>query len=202
MKRINQDPIANGKLQDLVWADFDVDGDLLVCWRDRRNGTGTSYAEFTEIYAAVRPKDSLNFNVDYRISSQQIQHDQVLTNSGNDFMHTCLINDTAYAVWGDVRSGTLKIYLNKWNIFSQVGSISEIPTDQSFQIIPNPSNFTIQIPVNLIGETYTIFSLNGSCIVQKEVEDEFIDISDLAKGSYILRIYKEKQYFSSKFIKD
>ena len=202
MKRINQDPIANGKLQDLVWADFDFDGDLLVCWRDRRNGTGTSYAEFTEIYAAVRPKDSLNFNIDYSISSQQIQHDQVLTSSGNDFMHTCLMNDTAYTVWGDVRTGTLKIYLNKWNIFSQVGSISEIPAAESIPIIPNPSNLSIQIPIKFIGETYTIFSLNGSCIVKKEVENEFIDISDLAKGSYIFRINKNKQFFNSKFIKD
>ena len=202
MQRINQDPIANGKLQDLLWADFDVDGDLLVCWRDRRNGIGTSYAESTEIYAAVRPKDSLNFNIDYPISSQQIQHDQVLTNSGNDFMHTCLMNDTAYAVWGDVRTGTLKIYLNKWNIFSQVGSISEIPTDQSIQIIPNPSNLTIQIPANLIGETYTIYSLNGSAIIKKEVVDEFIDISALAKGSYFLQIIKDANCFKSTFIKE
>jgi hypothetical protein len=201
-KRINQDPIANGKLQDLLWADFDLDGDLLVCWRDRRNGIGTSYAEPTEIYATVRPKDSLNFNVDYRISSQQIQHDQVLTNSGNDFMHTCLMNDTAYTVWGDVRTGTLKIYLNKWNIFSQVGSLSEIPTAETIPIIPNPSNISIQVPANFIGETYTIFSLNGSCIVKKELENEFIDISCLTKGSYILQINKEKHCFNSKFIKD
>jgi hypothetical protein len=201
-KRINQDPIANGKLQDLLWADFDLDGDLLVCWRDRRNGIGTSYAEPTEIYAVVRPKDSLNFNVDYRISSQQIQHDQVLTNSGNDFMHTCLMNDTAYTVWGDVRTGTLKIYLNKWNIFSQVGSLSEIPTAETIPIIPNPSNISIQVPANFIGETYTIFSLNGSCIVKKELENEFIDISCLTKGSYILQINKEKHCFNSKFIKD
>jgi hypothetical protein len=112
------------------------------------------------------------------------------------------MNDTAYAVWGDVRTGTLKIYLNKWNIFSQVGSISEIPTDQSIQIIPNPSNLTIQIPANLIGETYTIYSLNGSCIVKKEVVDEFIDISALAKGSYFLQIIKGANCFKSTFIKD
>ena len=117
-------------------------------------------------------------------------------------MHTCLMNDTAYTVWGDVRTGTLKIYLNKWNIFSQVGSISEIPAAESIPIIPNPSNLSIQIPIKFIGETYTIFSLNGSCIVKKEVENEFIDISDLAKGSYIFRINKNKQFFNSKFIKD
>lgn len=202
MQRINQDPIANGKLQDLLWADFDVDGDLLVCWRDRRNGLGTSYAETTEIYAAVRPKDSLNFNLDYPISSQQIQHDQVLTGSGNDFMHTCLINDTAYAVWGDVRTGTLKIYLNKWNIFSQVSAISEIPTNETIQLFPNPSNLLIQLPQYLIGETYAIFSSNGNFVIKKELVDEFIDISGLAKGNYTLRIQKDKFLYGAKFIKD
>ena len=202
MKRINQDPIANGKLQDLLWADFDSDGDLLVCWRDRRNGLGTSYAETTEIYAAVRHKDSINFTSDYAISSQQIQHDSILESSGNDFMNTCLMNDTAYAIWGDVRSGSLKIYLHKWNIFSQVSTISEIPTNETIQLFPNPSNLLIQLPQHLIGETYTIFSSNGSCIVKKEVLDEFIDISGLAKGGYTLQIQKDKFLYGAKFIKD
>lgn len=202
MQRINQDPIANGKLQDLLWADFDVDGDLLVCWRDRRNGLGTSYAETTEIYAAVRPKDSLNFNLDYPISSQQIQHDSILESSGNDFMNTCLMNDTAYSIWGDVRSGSLKIYLHKWNILSQVSTISEIPTNEIIQLFPNPSNLLIQLPQHLIGETYAIFSSNGSCIVKKEVLDEFIDISELAKGGYTLQIQKDKFLYGVKFIKD
>jgi hypothetical protein len=202
IKRINQDPIANGKLQDLLWADFDSDGDLLVCWRDRRNGLGTSYAETSEIYAAIRPKDSLNFNLDYPISSQQIQYNSILENSGNDFMNTCLMNDTAYSIWGDVRSGSLKIYLHKWNIFSQVSTILEIPIMGNHTVFPNPSKNSIQIPENFIGKMYSIINLNGTSLQRDKVINSLIDISSLAAGTYLLKIDCETQYESIKFVKD
>ena len=36
--RINDDPIANNRMQDLLWADFDVNGNLVVsCIRRLRN---------------------------------------------------------------------------------------------------------------------------------------------------------------------
>jgi len=202
MYRINQDAVSNGKLQDLLWADFDLDGDLLVCWRDRRNGVGTSFAEATEIYAAVRPKDSLNFNPDYAISSQQIQHDVVLESSGNDFMHTCLVNDTAYAIWGDVRSGTLKIYLNKWNIFTQTGDLLEIPTSENISVFPNPASSFLQISLELIGANYAIINSDGKVFCSEQILQEKIDVSKLPKGSYLLRIDSKNHNYTSKFIKN
>ena len=202
LQRINQDAVSNGKLQDLLWADFDLDGDLLVCWRDRRNGLGTSFAEATEIFAAVRPKDSLNFNPDYAISSQQVQHDVVLESSGNDFMHTCLINDTAYAIWGDVRSGTLKIYLNKWNIFSQTGSILEIPTSENISVFPNPTASFIQLPEELNGANYAIINSDGKILFSEQIQQEKIDVSTFPKGIYLLRIDAMNHSYSAKFIKN
>jgi len=202
LQRINQDALANGKLQDLLWADFDLDGDLLVCWRDRRNGSGTSFAEATEIYAAVRPKDSLNFNSDYAITSQQIQHNVVLESSGNDFMHTCLVNDTAYAIWGDVRSGTLKIYLNKWNIFSQTGSLIEIPTSENISVFPNPAASCIQLSSELNGAKYAIINSDGVILLSEQILMDKIDISTLPKGSYLLRIDAMNHCYTSKFIKN
>ena len=41
--RINDDLQGNGKMQDLVWADFDLDGDLVVTWRHRRNSSANGY---------------------------------------------------------------------------------------------------------------------------------------------------------------
>ncbi|MDB5282667.1 MAG: hypothetical protein JWO06_1742, partial [Bacteroidota bacterium] len=35
--RVNDDSISNGVGQDLVWAQYATNGDLLVTWRDRRN---------------------------------------------------------------------------------------------------------------------------------------------------------------------
>ena len=53
MIRVNDDQIGNGVLQDLVWADFNESGDLVVCWRDRRNG-GIGFESDSDIYAAVK----------------------------------------------------------------------------------------------------------------------------------------------------
>jgi hypothetical protein len=47
---------------------------------------------------------------------------------------------TCYAVWGDVRSGTLKIYLNKWNAETQQNSISVISEEYGLLTYPNPSS--------------------------------------------------------------
>lgn len=200
--RINQDALANGKLQDLLWADFDLDGDLLVCWRDRRNGVGTSFAESTEIFAAVRPKDSLNFNPDYAVTSQQIQHDVVLESSGNDFMHTSLVNDTAYAIWGDVRSGTLKIYLNKWNIISQTVSLLEISTSETISVFPNPTESFLQLSKDFNGANYAVIGSDGKILFSKQIQQEKIDVSTFPKGTYLLRIDAMNHNYSAKFIKN
>ena len=150
----------------------------------------------------MRPKDSLNFNPDYAISSQQVQHDVVLESSGNDFMHTCLVNDTAYAIWGDVRSGTLKIYLNKWNIFSQTGSILEIPTSENISVFPNPTASFIQLPEELNGANYAIINSDGKILFSEQIQQEKIDVSTFPKGIYLLRIDAMNHSYSAKFIKN
>lgn len=59
--RVNDDAISNGVMQDLPWPSFDTDGDLVVSWRDRRKTGSSGFDKPTEIYAAIRWKDSLNF---------------------------------------------------------------------------------------------------------------------------------------------
>ena len=60
-ERINQDGIGNTKMQDLVWADFNENGDLAICWRDRRNASTSGYQTETEIYGAIRFSGNSNF---------------------------------------------------------------------------------------------------------------------------------------------
>ena len=52
-------------MQDLVWADFDEDGDLVISWRDRRNGDEGTYETASEIWAAFRDKDELVFSPNF-----------------------------------------------------------------------------------------------------------------------------------------
>ncbi len=92
--RVNDDPRGNGILQDLVWADFDNEGNLIVNWRDRRNAIGPGYETAYEIWGAYRQKDSTVFLPNFRISDTLIEYDDVLSNSGNDFMCVKLRNDT------------------------------------------------------------------------------------------------------------
>jgi hypothetical protein len=38
--RVNDDPVANGKAQDMIWVTYNRQHHLLVTWRDRRNSSG------------------------------------------------------------------------------------------------------------------------------------------------------------------
>jgi len=188
IKRINQDPIANDKLQDLVWADFDTDGDLVVCWRDRRNASGSTYGVPTEIFCAVRKNDMTDFEQDFGITSLQVNHNIILDDSGNDFMNVALQNDTAYAIWGDVRSGTLKIYLNKWNINGQSSSLHEIYSQNEEILYPNPTNSSITLPLSAVNSEYYLYNLNGKIIEKGILSSQIYDCQNHVSGNYFFKI--------------
>jgi hypothetical protein len=199
IKRINQDPISNGKLQDLVWADFDIDGDLVVCWRDRRNATGSTYGVPTEIYCAVRRNGMPDFEEDYSISSLQVDHNVILEDKGNDFMNVALLNDTAYAIWGDVRSGSLKIYLNKWNINSQSSSIHEVYSQNENIIYPNPTTGSINLPVSVLNSEYYLYNVSGNILDKGTIKDQKFDLNNLKNGNYFFKIVDQKGVSVYKF---
>jgi hypothetical protein len=204
-ERINQDPLGNGKLQDLVWADFDIDGDLAVCWRDRRNGIGNTYQETTEIYCAIRWKDSINFSPDFAISDTQVAHDVILEGKGNDFMNVNFLNDTIYAVWGDVRTGVLSIYMNKIGVNNGSNSIHLISEEALpyFTIYPNPTTDIIYINENQTNDSYKITNENGQQIICGEQFPEAgISVSKFKNGVYYIYIYCGKQIKVSTFIKE
>jgi len=116
MQRINDDEFDNGVTQDLVWADFDSQGNLAVCWRDRRDAVDSGYEVPSKIYGTWREANSDQFIANFEVSSQEADHHNVLNGAGNDFMCVKLVDDTLNAVWGDVRSGILSIYLNRITI--------------------------------------------------------------------------------------
>lgn len=189
IKRINQDAVGNGKLQDLIWADFDNDGDLVVCWRDRRNAPGNSYQEPTEIYASVRFNNTNTFEPDFAISTLLTPHDTILEDNGNDFMHVVYEKDTVYAIWGDVRSGSLKIYLNKWHPQSNNSSIHTIETSSNFSLYPNPANDVLFVSHKNPIINYQILNTEGKILIEsKTLFEGGINIQNLKPGSYIFRV--------------
>ena len=199
VKRVNQDPIANGKLQDLVWADFDNDGDLVVCWRDRRNASGSTYSVPTEIYCAVRKNGQADFEEDYSISSLQVDHDVILEDKGNDFMNVALQNDTAYAIWGDVRSGTLKIYLNKWNINNQSSSLYEVYKQNEQLLYPNPASQNVTLPESALNAEYYLYDINGKVIEKGILRSQVFDCQKYKNGNYFFKIVNQQGVSVYKF---
>jgi len=192
--RINQDPAGNGKIQDLVWADYATNGDLAVCWRDRRNASGTGYSVASEIYCTVRNYTTGIWMSDFSVSDQQVNHQAILEDSGNDFMNVILANDTLNVIWGDVRSGSLKIYFTKRGIYDVSNYTSELPAS-NIQVFPNPVLEEIFLPIDYLGFDYYLLSNEGKTVQQGKINLEKLSLTALPKGSYhLLIISPEKRY--------
>lgn len=200
--RINDDPVSNGILQDMVWASFDEDADLVVCWRDRRNGGGPGYNRASEIYGAVRWKDSLAFSPSFIISDTLTPYNNILSQAGNDFLCQQMHNDTLYITWGDTRTGFLNIWFDKIALGSglSTGVInlanSELPI---LKIYPNPANerVTIDVKGQLI-ETIQIFNGLGQRI--KTITQNNFTVSDLPSGTYFIVTETRESRYTNKLV--
>lgn len=185
-ERVNQDAISNGILQDMLWADYNENGDLAITWRDRRNAANSGYELPTEIYAAIKPNGASTFE-EFVLTDQIINHDTILRGSGNDFMCNQLIGDTLYAVWGDVRSSKLNIYLNKVNILDQTNSISLVNETNIIDVFPNPALQEVYLPNTQNGSVYQIIDTHGKVVKTGNYQDR-IDISNLGLGIYYIML--------------
>jgi len=200
--RVNDDPIGNGVFQDLVWADFNEADDLVVCWRDRRNG-GTGFSSNSDIYAAVKFNDSSNFSANFPVTDSTVQHDPMLENSGNDFMSVVFTNDTIHAVWGDVRNNVINIFYNKMSVIDPVLNITPISTsDWNLEMIyPNPASEYVMLDNNLVGFKYQLFSEEGKLTKEGILNSPQLMINDLHIGKYLIVLESSQELLTFSFIK-
>ncbi len=203
--RINDDPTGNNRMQDLVWADFDSDGNLIVDWRDRRNGTDSTYTTASEIYAAFRDKDSTNFSPNFTLTDSLIPYDTILSYSGNDFMCIKLMDDTLNAVWGDPRNGKLNIWFQRMDLTTLTKNEPIMIAEEDLSVFPNPVGDKLNI--NLQGEfsNYHIRILNVSGTVVREErltsDKKSVNVFGLLPGIYLLEMEFEKSTKIIKFVK-
>lgn len=160
--RVNDDPIGNDRMQDMVWADFDTDGDLVVAWRDRRNGSDSTFATDSEIWGAVRLKHKNTFEPNFNFTDQLIPYDTILAEAGNDFLCVRLQNDTLSAVWGDVRTGRLNIWFQRRDLAGVVLSNQLLSSESRPEILmyPNPATEKLRLEGNEI-QKVEIFDVEG-----------------------------------------
>jgi hypothetical protein len=201
--RVNDDVQGNSKMQDMVWASFDNDSDLVVCWRDRRNGTGTGYANSSEIFGAVRWKDSVNFSANFIISDTLVPYNNILVQAGNDFLSQQVFNDTLYVAWGDTRTGFLNIWFDRIALANNTttGLINiaheELPI---VEIYPNPANGVVHVNTNNRNiKNIKLFNSSGQ-FIQVFFANNF-SVENLSNGIYFVTIQTDETTFTNKLIK-
>jgi len=197
--RINDDALGNGKLQDLIWADFDNDGDLAISWRDRRNAPGIGYNKASEFYAAFRDKDSANFAPNFKLSDSLVNFHNILIESGNDFMGMELENDTISAVWGNTRDGSLDIWFSR--IAARTGTINHVNLIESeskvLSIFPSPTTgiFNIELEGKNDIQKIEIESIDGKTVFSSKHTNKTIDLSKEKAGIYYLYVTSEGKIY-------
>ncbi len=204
--RVNDDPLNNGKMQDLCWAAFDTDGDLLVTWRDRRKGTGTGYANASEIWGSIRKRDSANFSANFRISDTITDYNALyLEKNGNDFMCNAFHNDSLYAVWGDVRNNKLNIWFARKNTATGGSGISLLSSEElpTLKIYPNPAFDELMIEDARFQEI-RIYTMNGALVKHLVFTDDskHFSVSDLPSGTYIMEAVTNQGVTTGRFIRN
>lgn len=204
--RVNDDPIGNKRMQDLVWADFDTDGDLVLAWRDRRNSNDTTYTTSSEIYAAVRWNGHPNFSTNFSLTDSSISYHTILAQKGNDFMGVNIINDTLYAAWGDPRNGFLNIWFQRVDLQNGGVFIRELENETgAFKIYPNPTKHAISLDfltLDLDGAVLSIYNHLGQLIFQRSQLNllKNIDVSSFEKGTYTIKISNKNGNYIQKLV--
>ncbi len=204
--RVNNDALGNGKMQDLVWANFDEHSNIIAAWRDRRNATGSGYAQPSEIWGAVKWKDSSAFSANFRISDTIVAYDSVyLAGNGNDFMNVAMAQDTMSAVWGDVRTGALNIWFTRKNLSNGASSIQQLVGEQLpvVNLYPNPATGNITVAGEQL-ETIALYDLTGEKVLAQSIKHNRanIDIAALPAGTYIAHIQTALGVVTTQLVKD
>lgn len=204
--RINDDPVGNNRMQDLIWGDFDTDGDLIISWRDKRNGTDGTYQNPSEIWASYRSHTATDFSPNFQITNQLVAFDSDLEYAGNDFMSIKTQDDILYAAWGDPRDGELNIWFQRMATDGTVLSINQISSEDvpDVFIYPNPITSKIYVESNNL-ERVIIYDSNGKTILNKlnKNNNKFLDISTVnyPSGTYIVEVTTSKTTVTKKVIK-
>jgi hypothetical protein len=187
--RINDDPLQLDRMQDMVWADFDADGDLVVAWRDRRNAPASGYQTASEIMAAFRPADSTAFGANFPLSDSLVPYDSILASAGNDFLSVSLHQDTLHGVWGAVRKGWLDIWYERRSLPGQQVSRQRLSARPALEVYPVPArNGRLKISSAQALQEIRLYDLGGGKTLRqwqgKGRKALLLEVAALPPGSY------------------
>jgi len=204
--RLNDDPIGNNRMQDMIWGDFDTDGDLVISWRDRRNGSDSTYETASEFWATFRDKDSSQFAPNFQITDQTVPYNTDLASAGCDFMCIKMQDDIINAVWNDPRDGEINIWYQKMSPDGSVLATTQIASNPvpGIELYPNPSTEFVTIKGKRI-QSIEVFDSKGKSVLQKAVKgnnEVLLEVNSLKKGSYVVQVETEKGEYFEVLIKE
>ncbi len=203
--RVNNDAAGNGKMQDMVWADFDEHSNIVAAWRDRRNASGPGYQQPSEIWGSIKRKDSANFSANFRISDTIVAYDSVyLSGNGNDFMNVAMAQDTVSAVWGDVRTGVLNIWFSRRNVATGATTVQHLVSDMLpvVRIYPNPTSDFVNVEGEQL-ENITLYDMTGKMVLSQAATNNTAraSLTALPKGNYLINVQTRSGIVSELVIK-
>ena len=193
--RINDDALANGKAQDMVWGAYNEQGNLVVTWRDRRNANANGFwSAGYDFYYATSSDNGLSFSANQQLSSQFIAFDSILVESGNDFMSSVYSGDTLYSVWGDTRNGKMNIYFVKTiaSTNTNVGVKLLEGDEPEIKVYPNPSTDELNVAVsaNMLGQKISLLDNQGKLIFEKLITSPIVKLEaqHYPSGIYFIKV--------------
>ena len=190
--RVNDDPIGNDRMQDLVWADYDTDGDLCVSWRDRRNADGAGYAQATEIFCAHRLAGASVWSSNFPLTLGETPHNEVLDQNGNDFMSIAFENDTLHAVWGSTTDGSLDIWYTRRAIADALPSVPALLSHEEspFKVIQTAQGLEVVALSELPIQKVHLSQLNGQLVAVNDQSGPVhrLNVGQVKAGIYLLTI--------------
>ena len=196
---------------------------------DFRNvATAVSGIDFTEFfdqwyYGEGYPSFNINYQINndtlYFTSNQTVSYSTPLFAMLMEYKLSYLGGDTTIKVYQNTNSDSYSLYFphqlidievdpNNWVLdgYSTVVNINEEELDKiDFEVYPNPSSRFVQIKCKILKvESCSVLDIYGKTIQEFKVQNsEFrINIEDLAKGIYIVKLKTDKGTKVKKFIKE
>jgi len=178
----------------------------VVTWRDRRNAPDSTFTTSSEIWGAVKWKDSTLFSPNFLISDSLVPYDTVLgASSGNDFMSSQFVDDKLYSVWGSNQNDYLNIWFQKINLENGITSINPVIHEitNNISIFPNPASNKICIEGDKI-DRVQLLDARGNIIADKLAGKNplEINISMIPKGVYFIKVFVKEKLLIHKIIKE
>ncbi|HLV23744.1 MAG TPA: T9SS type A sorting domain-containing protein [Moheibacter sp.] len=120
------------------------------------------------------------------------EYKMIATSNGNKgrYDFTQNVDGQSVAVWTEPREGISKAYAQNIIVEDETAGVSDLNTS-NISVYPNPTSGMLNIDSKVSIQKIEIFSMTGQ-LLKKVEKTTTLNLSDLGKGVYVIRISPEK----------